>query len=69
MTPRHIMPGAAHGPGLPNAPHLQTAPPEVGTMLNQKGREKVDMKAFDTIVNKPIQGGINPRFRPPTRGR
>jgi hypothetical protein len=38
-------------------------------MLNQKGREKVDMKAFDTIVNKPIQGGINPRFRPPTRGR
>jgi hypothetical protein len=48
----------------PNAPHLQTGvPPEVA-VLAQKGRERVDMKAFETIVNKPPTAGINPRFRP-----
>jgi hypothetical protein len=64
MTPRHITPGAAAGPGLPNAPHLQRGvPPEVA-VLSQKGKETVDMEAFGKIVNKPPAGGLNPRFRP-----
>ncbi len=62
---RHVVPGQATPTHAPNAPHLQTGvPPEVA-VLSQKGREKVDMQAFDKIVNKPQMGGINPRFRAP----
>ena len=63
MTPRHITAGAASFPGLPNAPHLQKAPSEVGAVL-QKGHDKVDMQAFDKTVNQPPAAGINPRYRP-----
>ncbi len=63
MVARHIQPGSGQGTPVANAPHLQRAPEGVGTVL-QKGRDKVDMQAFDKIVNKPPPAGINPRFRP-----
>lgn len=66
MTPRHVVPGqAATGQALPNAPHLQRGTPPEAPVLAHKGREQVDMKAFDKIVEKPPMAGINPRFRAP----
>lgn len=65
---RHLAPGAAPQGAAPthapNAPHLRTGVPPEAAVLSQKGREKVDMQAFDKIVNRPPVAGINPRFRP-----
>ncbi len=65
MQLRHVPP-AQQGPTTehaPNAPHLRTGvPPEVAVL--QKGRDRVDMKAFDATLNKPPAAGINPKYRP-----
>jgi len=55
-----------HGQALPNAPHLMRAAPSEVPIL-QKGRDQVDMQAFQKSVDKPPTAGLNPRFRPVRR--
>jgi hypothetical protein len=47
----------------PNAPHLSGEK----VVLGEKGRDRVDMQQFSTIVGPNQKVGINPRFRPPQR--